>query len=142
MDKRAWISGFFFIAFALTLAHSSIPHTHPESTKKKHVSDVNSDHQKHQESHKHSHNHSDNKHNESNESLPVFYHFANADFLGGQIFKFNLAGDHVLELLEPMTFLLQVPQLLLKPLLFPRARDLPADKPRSTESLRAPPFFS
>lgn len=141
MDKRAWISGFFFIAFALTLAHSSIPHTHPEATKHEHHSNQKLDDHTHQDS-QHSHDHSDNKHNESDKDSPVFYHFANADFLGGQLFKFKLAGDQVLEVLQPGTFLVQIPTTLRMPLLFPRARDLPSGKPRSAKSLRAPPFLS
>lgn len=139
MSKRTWFAGFFFIAFALALAHNAIPHTHPEATKEKQHSHPHSSDSKSHGHEKHSDGH---KHDESERDLPVFPHFSNADYLGSPVFKINDNEKQVIELLQPQAYLFLVSSALHQPLLFPKARDLPSDRPRSSESLRAPPFLS
>lgn len=139
MIKRTWFAGFFLIAFALALAHNAIPHAHPEATNEKQLSHS---HPGDSKSRGHQHRSDGHSHDESDRDLPVFSHFSNADYLGSPVFQFNANEKQLIELLQPQGSLFLVPSALQKPLLFPKARDMPSGRPRSSESLRAPPFLS
>ena len=147
MIKRQWPPVLFIIAFAISLAHASIPHSHPDPIEESHrhshaaqSSNLSHSHDSKSEHHDHSHNHSDQDHKGSDR--PVFSHFSNADYLGNSFFEFQVKGKHLIELVQPVTVGLNVPFIPEKHFLFPRARDLPSSRHRSSESLRAPPFFS
>lgn len=142
MIKRQWPPYLFIIAFVISLAHASIPHDHPELSQHEHRNGHDHD-QKLSNSHDHgdpsAHQHSDP---ETHDNLPLFTHFSNAVYLGNAFFKFSPKAKDVIALMEwPV---IDIPHLIWfeKPILFPKARDLPLTRYRSVESLRAPPSFS
>ena len=139
--KKKWVSWVIIIAFAVALAHASIPHTHPEKADK-HPHDHDHNDVNHKHHYDHSGNHSHSKPEKSEENLPVFHHFSNADYVGGPSFHFHAKEKHVLELLEPATLIVDIALVFDETQLFPRARDLPSARHRSSQSLRAPPLAS
>ena len=142
MIKRQWPPVLFIIAFVISLAHTSIPHTHPEKSKSNtrdhshdHSNDVNDKHH-----HDHSDNHSHSIPENPDETLPVFSHFSNADYVGNPSFHFHAKEKHVLELFEPATLIIEIALVFDRTFLFPKARDLPSGRHLASQSLRAPPF--
>ena len=136
MQKRSWFSCFFFFAFAVSLVHSSIPHTHPEKKDKPVVSGTDTN------SHAHSgHDHHSHGHDEES-SLPVFAHFSNADFIGNSKYEFSAKEKFVIQDIEPVIISVKQREDLKKEFPFPRPREHPASRSRSSQSLRAPPLFS
>ena len=136
MRKRSWFSCFFFFAFAVSLVHSSIPHTHPEKKDKPVVSGTDTN------SHAHSgHDHHSHGHDEES-SLPVFAHFSNADFIGNSKYEFSAKEKFVIQDIEPVIISVKQREDLKKEFPFPRPREHPASRSRSSQSLRAPPLFS
>lgn len=135
MRKRSWFSCFFFFAFAVSLVHISIPHTHPEKKDKPIVSTDNNspDHS--------GHDHDSHGHDEES-SLPVFAHFSNADFIGNSKYEFTAKGKLVIQAIEAAIISVKQPEDLKKEFPFPRPREHPVSRLRSSQSLRAPPFFS
>jgi hypothetical protein len=140
MIKRQWPSFLVIIAFLVSMAHASIPHDHPTIAQHWHDDDH---HNNSASSNGHDH-HASHQHNdsESQRKLPVFTHFSNTDYLGNAFFKFSPKAKDLIALMEwPV---IDIPHLIWfeKPILFPKARDLPLTRYRSVESLRAPPSFS
>jgi hypothetical protein len=140
MIKRQWPSVLFIIAFVISLAHASIPHTHPEISKQK-VKDQHTHGSKSSHDHDHEHQSTDHHHDASDSKLPVFTHFSNADYVGNALFKLTLKGKYLIEAIEPEEIRFQIPITFTKPILFPKARDLPSGRHRSVKSLRAPPYL-
>lgn len=142
MIKREWPSVIFIIAFVISLAHASIPHSHPVLEKHK---ERNSHHHSSSSNHEH-HDHSDSHSHDTNEnsedSRPVFAHFSNGDYVGNPYFQFHAKDNLVFEFLQPASLNVEVALVFEKSHLFPKARDLPWGRHRSSESLRAPPHFS
>ena len=135
MRKRSWFSCVFFLAFAVSLVHSSIPHTHPEKHDKPTASTDT-------KSHDHSgHNHDSHGHDEGS-SLPVFTHFSNADFIANSKYEFAAKEKFVIQAIEPAIISVKQPEDVKKEFPFPRPREHPASRSGSSQSLRAPPFFS
>lgn len=137
MIKRQWPPVLFLIAFAISLVHASIPHTHPELSEDEHL------HEHHHEpgstgAHEHlplpSHDHDDTK-----QSKPVFSHFSNGDYVGNAYFHFTAKANHVIDLVAAESVSLCIPVSFEKSAHFHKARDLPSGKHRSITSLRAPP---
>lgn len=141
MIKRQWPSVIFIIAFVISLAHASIPHSHPALGKHKERHPHN-----HSSTSKHKHDHSDNHSHDTNEnsedSRPVFAHFSNGDYVGNPYFQFHAKENLVFEFLQPASLNAEVALVFEKSHLFPKARDLPSGRHRSSESLRAPPPLS
>ena len=120
----------------MSLVHSSIPHTHPEKKDKPIVSSTGIN------SHDHSgHDHDSHGHDEE-PSLPVFGHFSNADFIGNSQYEFSVKEKFVDVCLDPADISIQLPEDLEKEFFFPRAREHPSSRFGTSQSLRAPPFFS
>ena len=144
MRKRSWLSCFFFIAFAVSLVHTSIPHTHPEKNDKP---EVNIDKHAHNDSKHgnkqdhHSHDHGSHEH-EQESSLPVFSHFSNADFIKNLQYEFHAKEKLFVQPLQPVIISVKLAGTLEKKFLFPRPREHPAGRLASSQSLRAPPFHS
>ena len=136
MRKRSWFSCFFFFSFAVSLVHSSIPHTHPEKKDKPTVSSTNINSQDHS-----GHDHDSHEHDDE-PSLPVFSHFSNADFIGNSKYEFSAKEKLAIQAIEPVIISVKQPEDLKKEFPFPRPREHPASRFRSSQSLRAPPFFS
>lgn len=130
MQKRSWFSCFFFFAFAVSLVHSSIPHTHPEKKDKPIVSDTDIN----------SHDHDSHGH-DGEPSLPVYAHFSNADFIGNSNYEFSAEEKFVIQAIEPVIISVKQREDLKKEFPFPRPREHPASRSRSSQSLRGPPFF-
>ena len=149
MTKRQWPSVFFILAFAISLAHSSIPHSHPEpkEDKRSHHHDHNK-HHGHHGSKGHCHHTPNDKshHHDEGDSephqLPVFAHFSNAEYISIPPFKFSCQEKILLEYIAPVPVILHVPVIILHRNDLPRARDLPSDAFFTITSLRAPPLFS
>lgn len=134
MRNRSWFPYLFLIAFAISWAHSAIPHSHPE---KKRESTTHSD------NHHHDHGSNHEKHGHDNEpSLPVFTHFSNADFIGNIKYEFAAKEKFLIEPLEPILISYDLPEELTKKILFPRPREHPAGRISASQSLRAPPIHS
>ena len=138
--KNQWASILFLIAFALSVAHSSIPHGHPvppheykHSTKSHHHNENNDEHTKH--------GHDNSNHN-SDHNLPVFSHFSNADYLLNSKYELFVKGKFIIECLEPVKISLQLPEGIDRKVPIPGARELPSSRFRSSQSLRAPPITS
>jgi hypothetical protein len=146
MIKRQWITVLFSIAFVISLVHSSIPHIHPEKVDHHHHSD-NQKHSKTKDHHGHVQGEKGNHHDESDhqpedKELPVFSHFSNADFIGNPGFHFSGSEKFAIDLIASCLILVEAPEEFRRSILFPRARDLPSSRYRSSQSLRAPPFLS
>lgn len=146
MIKRLWTPVLFSIAFVISLVHSSIPHIHPEKVDHHHHSD-NQNHSKTKDHHDHVQDEKGNHHNESNHQsrdnkLPVFSHFSNTDFIGNPGFHFSGSEKVAIEFIASLLILVETPEEFQRSILFPRARDLPSNRYRSSQSLRAPPFLS
>lgn len=136
MGKRTWLSWMFFTAFAVALAHSSIPHAHPALNKK--TASTTADHNTHSHD---GHDHDSENHDQQS-SLPVFSHFSNADFISAHTFNVQEKAWFIIAYLTPTGVLIKKPAELKKQISFPRARDLPSSRYRSAQLLRAPPLFS
>lgn len=133
MRKRSWFSCFFFLAFAVSLVHTSIPHTHPDKKEKPLASVTDSS----------GHDHSRHDHGGETEepSLPVFTHFSNTDYVGNALLKFDARAKYLLEIIAPVQVVIKMSLVTIDRLPFPKPRELPPGRHRSSTSLRAPPFF-
>lgn len=148
MPKRSWFSGLFLIAFAVSLVHTSIPHTHPEKNDKPEVNAGSHQHN-HGEHNHNSHDHDKHDHNsndhgshehEQKSTLPVFSHFSNADFVKSSRYEFHAKETLFIQHLQPVILSVKLVDTLEKKFLFPRAREHPASRLASSQSFRAPPF--
>lgn len=135
------------VAFAIALAHSAIPHGHPAP--KQQTVKVEEGHTKHHHTHQHNsgrHDHqnhtTDHNHHNQDESLPVFVHFSNADYVGGSSYNLSANGKFLVECICFPELNVETPESAIRRVNIPRARDLPSDELQSSGSLRAPPFFS
>jgi len=136
MRKRSWVSCFFFFAFAVSLVHNSIPHTHPEKKDNPTLSSAGIDRHSHS-----GHEHNSNGHDEE-PSLPVFAHFSNADFIGNSKYEFAAKSKFVIQAIESVIISVKQAGDVKQEFPFPRPREHPTSRSRSSQSLRAPPFFS
>lgn len=148
MIKRQWTTLLFSIAFVISLVHSSIPHIHPEKADHNHRLN-NQHHSKTKDHHHHDHvqgekenHHDESDHQSEDKKLPVFSHFSNSDFIGNPAFHFSGSEKFAIEFIGSCLFLVEAPEEFRRSILFPRARDLPSSRYRSSQSLRAPPFLS
>lgn len=156
MSKRQWLSLLFIVAFVISLAHASIPHIHPELendskgdeydshevTGKHHSGNQHRDNHGKPKSSQQKDHHDHKSHHHSTEEKPKFSHFSNADYLGNCTFKFTTKEKFLLDVFEHERLVIDIPIEFQRALLFPRARDIPRDKHRCSQSLRAPPFLS
>lgn len=130
MFRSKWVSIIFLVAFAISLAHTITPHSHPK-TKSVHT-------------HASQHNHDENKsHSHSASDLPVFAHFSNSDFISSSS-QVNLGGPENLSgdlIISVPIFLLSVP--FVSKLSFPAGKQgrPPSGPLLSVLSLRAPPVL-
>lgn len=134
MRKRSWFSCVYVLAFAVSLAHNSIPHAHPEKTYSHAVLTG------HRHDH-HSHEH-DAKGDHHESSLPVFSHFSNADYIGNPKYEFTAKSHSLIQALNPVGVSFNLPDDSEEQVLFPRPREHPPNRVGSSQSLRAPPFHS
>lgn len=143
MVKRTLFSSFFFIAFAVSLVHSSLPHSHPDLEGSR-VAETNS-HNKESHRHDHDHQHAGHEHGSSDHnqsSLPVFAHFSNVDFIRTSQYEFSGKERFVISSHEPVRISINVPECIEIRSFFPKPREHPAGPLGSVRSLRAPPFAS
>lgn len=127
MIRSQWVSFIFLLAFAISLAHTIMPHSH---AKVKSAQTHSSHH--HDGNHSRSHNSSD---------LPVFVHFSNSDFIGSAQVNYGVIENSIGDCLLPAPlFSLSVP--------VPHKLTIPSHQEGSPPSaplpvvlsLRAPPF--
>lgn len=124
MNRKSWICWIFIIAFALSLVHQILPHTHS-----------NVEDRQHKDSAKH-HNRSHTHNSKSN--LPVFTHFSNSDFITNTK-RDNVKKAIVIEFLAPLVANISIQRPTTKKSLWFKARDWPSGYDQSPISLRAPP---
>lgn len=134
MIRSQWIAYLFSIAFAMSLAHSVLPHAHSKEKGKQGKETASHHH------HGHHHSHSHNE--KSKPALPVFAHFSNADFIGSV--KYSYQEKHqrpelAFEQAVVISVALPLVTYLASPV--PHARDLPNRIFLSLRSLRGPPYF-
>lgn len=148
MKKRTLFSCLFFVAFAVSLVHNSIPHSHPE-TKASTVTKANSDNKAHGHNHGHEHTHDHphppREHNSSahdQSSLPVFAHFSNVDFIRTSQYEFCGKERHLVVSLEPVRISVSVPESIEIRSFLPRPRQNRTSQVASVQSLRGPPSLS
>ena len=142
MRKQVWPSILFLIAFAISLAHSCLPHAHPTKPKNPPQSTDSHHHQAHAPK---DHQHHDSEHSHDHDSdLPVFSHFSNADFISNV--KLIFSGK--VKVLKTDKFFTQTnityPSLkkaIDKTPPIHRARELPILHLSSANSLRGPPTY-
>ncbi|HEY5744621.1 MAG TPA: hypothetical protein VIU12_00965 [Chryseolinea sp.] len=137
MIRSQWISYLFSIAFAMSLAHSVVPHAHPKE-KVKQGKETASSHHHHGHHHSHAHSHGE----KSKPALPVFAHFSNSDFIGSV--KYSLQEKQQrpeLTFEQALVVSVTLPLLIYQPSPVPHARDLPNKLFLSLRSLRGPPHF-
>lgn len=135
MIRGQWVSYVSIFAFAISVAHSIFPHTHPKEEGKnhKHHTDNSTSH-----SHKKSDHH--NSHSDDSPQLPVFTHVATSDvtvspkqsYSVKQLIAIEFEGLHQGSPIFPV-----LPDL---PAPIPYSRDLPQGLDFYLYSLRAPPF--
>lgn len=136
MIRSQWISYLFSVAFAMSLAHSVLPHAHPKEKAKGGKETVSHHHHGHQHAHSHAHD------KKSKPALPVFAHFSNADFIGSVKYSFQekqLRSELAFE--QAVVISVALPLLTYLPSPVPHARDLPNKVFLSLRSLRGPPYF-
>lgn len=145
MEKRSAFSWLMILAFAVSLVHSVIPHGHPPIKQQDvQVEDAHANHS-HQHTSTGDSHHSraaHHHHHHKDESLPVFVHFSNADFVGASSFHFSASEKFLVESICFPELCVATPEQAIRQVNIPRARDLPADPLHASGSLRAPPFFS
>ena len=138
MIRRQYIPYLFVFTFALALAHNILPHTHPNEIgkeEKHHHADGEKSHSHKKDDHRHSHSH------DSKEQLPVFTHFANADFTVSAKHSNSEKQRLVLEFEQPVLVSLTLPAFPSLTAPIPHARDLPLGFLPLLKSLQAPPSF-
>ncbi len=140
MRKQVWPSVLFQIAFAISLAHSSLPHAHPSTPENPSQSTGSHHHQAHASK---DHQHHDSKHSHDHD-LPVFSHFSNADFISNV--KLIFSGKvKVLKTVNIFTQTIIIYAPLKKAIdkrpPIHRARELPILHLSSANSLRGPPIY-
>ncbi len=140
MIRRQYIPYLFVFAFAMTLAHNFLPHSHPKETGKEEKHHHHGD-----EAKSHSHQKDDNHHSlphEHNEELPLFTHFANGDIAVPAKHSYNESQRIVLEFEEVVLVTFTLPDVFPgRPAPIPYARDWPLNFILLTQSLRAPPVL-
>lgn len=142
MRKQVWPSVLFQIAFAISLAHSSLPHAHPSTPENPSQSTGSHHHQAHASK---DHQHHDSEHSHDHDSdLPVFSHFSNADFISNV--KLIFSGKvKVLKAVNifTQTIIIYAPlkKAIDKTPPIHRARELPILHLSSANSLRGPPIY-
>ncbi|MEO7989288.1 MAG: hypothetical protein ABI663_07085 [Chryseolinea sp.] len=133
MLRSQWISYLFNIAFAMSLAHAILPHSHPKEKSKDHKHATSHHHRDHKDAHSHSH--------DSKPSLPVFTHFSNADFIGSVKYTYHIKSlNVVMEYEQPVILSFALSFVTHQPSPIPHARDLPNKSLLSIRLLRAPPY--
>ncbi len=126
MNRSRWFSLVFIVAFAVSLTHQILPHAHSTGDHKKHAV-------KNHQSHSHSHH--------SKSKLPLFAHFANADFIASTKHNLDKNTVVVLEFITPVAASVFTQNLIKKTLPLFKVRDWPPVHKQSPKSLRAPPFL-
>jgi len=134
MIRGQWISFLFSIAFAMSLAHSVLPHAHSKEKAKQGKETASHHH--------HGHHHSHAQDEKSKPALPVFAHFSNADFIGSVKYSFQEKQQRPeLTCVQAVVVSVALPLLTYLPSPLPHARDLPNKVFLSLRSLRGPPYF-